>query len=194
MEDTMKSTPDFSLEVEGVNGVCPAGERWAQQQIEEARIPVFSCEGPCIRGEIARLAANLVATEQPYARCCHAETFFVPHSGMARWAKGAEKVVMIDGCFLKCHGRALKNLVGEEKMVHFDAFFLYKKSTEYFSWMMCRRSNARKWRGRLLRRSWRRLGKQRMSRQKRTFSNCCCDVNACACNIEQFFGEHGCVL
>src|SRR6266540_5608768 len=115
MEDIMNSTPDFSLPVEGVTGVCPAGERWADQQIREEKIPVLSCEGPCIRGEIARLAANAVATHKPYARACHAETFFVPHSGMARWVRQADKVVMIDGCFLKCHGRVLKGLIGEEK-------------------------------------------------------------------------------
>jgi hypothetical protein len=54
----VKSTPDFSVEVEGVEGVCPAGEAWAKQQIIDKKIPVFSCEGPCIRGEIARLAAK----------------------------------------------------------------------------------------------------------------------------------------
>jgi len=128
----MTYTPDFSLDVEGVKGFCPAGERWADQQIREDRIPVFSCEGPCIRGEIARLAANRVAQEAPYARACHAETFFVPHSGMARWAKRAKKVVVIDGCFLKCHGRALKNLVGAEKLVQFDALKMYRKYTDIF--------------------------------------------------------------
>jgi len=128
----MRSTPDFSLEVDGVSGVCPAGEKWAEQQIAESRIPVFSCEGPCIRGDIARLAANRVAKEAPYARCCHAETFFVPHSCMLRWVKSADKVIVIDGCFLKCHGRALRNIVGEEKVIQFDAFALHKKYSEVF--------------------------------------------------------------
>ncbi len=127
------STPDFSLQVEGVTGTCPAGEAWAKQNIAEGKIPVFSCEGPCIRGEIARLAANLVAHEVPaYARACHAETFVVPHSSMARWAKEAEKSIMIDGCFLKCHGRVLKNLVGEDKLVHIDALPLYQKYNDIF--------------------------------------------------------------
>ena len=82
----------------------------------------MSCEGPCIRGNIARLAANYITQELPsLARACHAETFLVPHSTMARWVKGAEKTIMIDGCFLKCHGRVLKKLVGEEKVIHIDA-------------------------------------------------------------------------
>lgn len=127
-------TPDFSVDVQGVQGHCPAGEVYAKRNIAERKIPVFSCEGPCIRGEIARLAANLIAAEVPsYARACHAETFFVPHSSMARWAKEAEKSVMIDGCFLKCHGRVLKKLVGEEKVIHIDALPLYRKYNDIFS-------------------------------------------------------------
>lgn len=126
-------TPDFSLEVQGVKGFCPAGETYATQQIAKKTIPVLSCEGPCIRGEIARLAANLIAQELPeLARACHAETFFVPHSSMAAWVKGANKSVMIDGCFLKCHGRVLKNLVGEERIIQIDALPLYKKYTDVF--------------------------------------------------------------
>lgn len=126
-------SPDFALEVEGVKGLCPAGEVYAKQTLAEEKIPVFSCEGPCIRGDIARLAANLVAREVPsMARACHAETFLVPHSSMARWVKSAKKSVMIDGCFLKCHGRVLNKLIGDEKVIHIDAFPLYKKYADIF--------------------------------------------------------------
>ncbi len=124
---------DFALEVQGVRGTCPAGEAYAKQQQAAGRIPVLACEGPCIRGEIARLAGNLIAQEVPsLARACHAETFFVPQSAMASWVRGAEKSIMIDGCFLQCHGRVLNKLVGEEKVVHFDALPLYKKYTDVF--------------------------------------------------------------
>ena len=126
-------TPDFTLDVEGIKGACPAGGIHAKQGIADGKTPVFSCEGPCIRGDIARLAANLVAHEVPsMARACHAETFLVPHSSMARWVKGAEKSVVIDGCFLKCHGRILDKLIDEDKVVHIDAFPLYKKYADIF--------------------------------------------------------------
>ena len=125
---------DFSLVVEGVKGTCPAGEAYAKHNLESRKIPVLSCEGPCIRGEIARLAANLVAQEMSScARACHAEAFFVPHSSMARWVMEAEKSIMIDGCFLKCNGRVLKGLVGEERMIHIDALPFYNKYTNIFS-------------------------------------------------------------
>ncbi len=127
-----KPTPNFSIEVERVKGVCPAGENWAKRNIIEKKIPVLSCEGPCIRGEIARLAANMMAKKEPYARSCYAELALVPHSSMAQWVKESEKIIMIDGCFLKCVGRILKNLVDEEKIVHIDALSLYKKYTDVF--------------------------------------------------------------
>lgn len=126
-------TSDFSLEVQGVQGYCPAGEVYAKQQIELKSIPVLSCEGPCIRGDIARLTANYVAQDvASLARACHAETFFVPHSSMARWVKQAEKSIMIDGCFLKCHGRVLNGLVEQRKLIQFDALPFYKKYTDIF--------------------------------------------------------------
>ncbi len=46
--------------------------------------------------------------------------------------KTADKIVMIDGCFLKCHGRVLKKLVSEDKVVHIDALPLYNKFTDVF--------------------------------------------------------------
>ena len=49
-----KVTEDFTLQVDGVKGVCPAGEAWAEQQILQKKIPVLACEGPCVRGDIAR--------------------------------------------------------------------------------------------------------------------------------------------
>lgn len=127
-------TPNFSVAVEGVRGFCPAGEAYAMRSIKDRKIPVLSCEGPCIRGDIARRAADLVAQDVPtYARACHGETFFVPHSAMARWVQAADKSLMIDGCFLKCHGRVLSQLVGAEKLVHIDALPLHKKYSDIFS-------------------------------------------------------------
>ncbi len=127
-----KGTADFTLEVDGVKGVCPAGEAWAERQIADGKIPVLSCEGPCIRGDIARRAANLVAKQKGFARACYAETFLVPYSSMTRWVKEADKVVMLDGCFLACIGRLLNNQVDRDKIVHIDALSIYHKYTDLF--------------------------------------------------------------
>ena len=124
---------DFSLAIEGTAGSCPIGEKWGKQNAREGKIPVISCEGACIRGEIARLAANMVAKEEPYRRGCHGEMFTVPGSAIAQWMRESERVVVIDGCFLHCHGRVMKHLVAQGRLVLFDALAVYKKYTDLFA-------------------------------------------------------------
>jgi uncharacterized metal-binding protein len=127
-----ESNTNFSLEVEWTGNKCPSGEAVGKRNLAEGKIPVFSCEGACIRGEIARVAANLVAKEGPYQRGCHGELFTVPDSAIAQWVKKAEKVVLIDGCFLRCFGRILENVVGKDTLVQFDALSHYKRYTDLF--------------------------------------------------------------
>jgi len=113
---------------------CPIGEITGEKNISELKIPVLSCEGACIRGEIARLAANIISKQDPYGRGCHGELFTVPESAIARWIKEAEKVVVIDGCFLKCHGRIIENIIDNNKLIQFDALSHYKKYTDIFDY------------------------------------------------------------
>ena len=122
----------FSIEVESTSGKCPIGETTGNRNIAEGRIPVLSCEGACIRGEIARLAAHMVAKEEGFARACHGELFSVPDSAMAQWVKQAEQVVLIDGCGLRCHGRILENLLDKGTLTQFNALSVYKKYTDVF--------------------------------------------------------------
>ena len=131
-----KSNTTISIEVEGIKAVCPLGEVVGNKMISEERIPVISCEGGCFRGEIARVAAHMVAKEEPYSRGCHGEMFTTPRSAMAEWARKANKVVVIDGCFMRCHGRIMKNIVGCENMIQFDAFRIYNKDNKYSNIML----------------------------------------------------------
>ena len=131
-----KSKESFCINVEDVRVVCPLGEVVGNQMIAEERIPVISCEGGCFRGEIARVAAHMVAKEEPYSRGCHGEMFTAPRSAMAEWAKKADKIVVIDGCFMRCHGRIMKNVVGRENMIQFDALPMYNKGNKYSNIML----------------------------------------------------------
>jgi hypothetical protein len=126
------STDSFAVEVQRTDGRCPVGEMVGQRNLKEARIPVLSCEGGCIRGEIARLAANMVSREAGFARGCHGELVTVPDSAIAQWIRGAEKVVLIDGCFLRCHGRMIQGLLKEGQLLQFDALNVYRKYTDVF--------------------------------------------------------------
>ena len=126
------SANSFMVEVLNTEGRCPIGETVGRRNIEEKRIPVLSCEGGCIRGEIARLAANIISKEAGFARGCHGELLTVPDSTITRWIRGADKVILIDGCFLSCHGRILKGLLKKDQIIQFDALKVYRKYMDIF--------------------------------------------------------------
>ena len=126
------STKNIAITIQKTDGHCPIGETVGKQNIKQSRIPVLSCEGGCIRGEIARLTANIVAKEAGFARGCHGELVTVPDSAIAQWICQAEKVVLIDGCFLSCHGRLIEGLLKKGQLIQFDALKVYKKYTDVF--------------------------------------------------------------
>jgi len=123
-----------TIQLNTTNAICPIGEIFGKKNISESKIPVLSCEGACIRGEIARLAANMISRKEPYARGCHGELITVPESSIARWIKTAEKVVLIDGCFLRCSGRIVENIIDREKLIQFDALAHYNRYTDIFDY------------------------------------------------------------
>lgn len=127
-----KESKKFSIEVENTHLKCPIGEKIGKENMKKGKIPVLSCEGACIRGEIARIAANHVAKDEQFSRGCHGELFAVPDSAISKWIKNSEEVVLIDGCFLKCHKRMLKGILDENQIRHFDALSHYKRYTDKF--------------------------------------------------------------
>jgi hypothetical protein len=74
----------------------------------------------------------MVTKEAGFARGCHGELVTVPESAISQWIRGAEMVVLIDGCFLSCHGRILEGLLDKDQLVQFDALKVYKKYTDVF--------------------------------------------------------------
>jgi len=123
----MKTNETFTLEVTGIDKVCAAGEIYGRQCQKEGKIPVFSCEGGCIKGEIARQTANLVAKDDGYARACHGELFSVPQADLAKWVREADRVVVIEGCSLFCHSRIAENIISRDKLIVFDALSIHRK-------------------------------------------------------------------
>ncbi|MCG8684527.1 MAG: putative zinc-binding protein [Desulfobacterales bacterium] len=128
MMNDLKS--QFTITYENATGHCPAGEKFSRKMMDLSKTPVISCEGSCIRGEIARLAANMVAKEDEFARGCHGEFLSVPHSTMAKWAEKSKRIVVIDGCFLHCHGRLMQGIYGKDQLAVFDALSFYGKYTD----------------------------------------------------------------
>ena len=129
----MEAVDTLNLKVTAIDRVCAAGEAFGQNCQKENKIPVFSCEGGCIKGEIARQAANLVAASDGYARACHGELFTVPHADLSKWIRDSEKVVLIDGCSLFCHSRVAEHIIDKDRLVVFDALSIHRKYANLMS-------------------------------------------------------------
>jgi hypothetical protein len=58
----------------------------------------------------------------------------VPDSAISQWIRTAGKVILIDGCFLRCHGRVIEHFIDAEKLVQFDALSHYNRYTDIFDY------------------------------------------------------------
>ena len=80
---------------------------------------VLSCEGVCLRGDVARRAANLIAHQlapDQAVRICHGG-LLETSGGMRELVKRADRVLMLDGCGLACGRRLLKGAMPEVRPV-----------------------------------------------------------------------------
>ena len=91
---------------------CSACETYSASQTSKP-VVVMCCEGGCSRGEIARRAANLlcfkVAPEKT-ARLCLGGAF-TKDSGQRKLARDANRLIAIEGCFIKCATRMMLGVI-----------------------------------------------------------------------------------
>lgn len=102
------------VNIEKIKNVCPMCEDYARQQSEKP-IVVMSCEGACLRGEISRRAANLICHSflpEKTVRLCLGGAF-TKDGGQRNLVRNAERVIALEGCFIKCASRMMKGVVAE---------------------------------------------------------------------------------
>ncbi|MFQ5580926.1 MAG: putative zinc-binding protein [Nitrospiria bacterium] len=107
-----------TIQVKLTNQVCPLGTLYAQKHsTTPPKAAVTSCEGMCLRGEIARRAANLIAHQlapEKAVRICHGG-FLETGGGMKELVQRADQVLVLDGCFMACGTRLTKGAFPELK-------------------------------------------------------------------------------
>lgn len=112
MEDEMAET----IQVKLTDQRCALGDAYARKHLSSPpKTAVLSCEGMCLRGDVARRAANLLAHElapERAVRVCHGG-LLETSSGMRELVERADKVLMLDGCSLACGTRLLKGALPE---------------------------------------------------------------------------------
>lgn len=101
-----------TVQIEKTKKVCPLCEDYSKRQSSKP-VVVMSCEGGCLRGEVARRAANMLCSElapDKTARLCLGGAF-TKDSGQRALARNAKRLVAIEGCFLECSSRMMKGVV-----------------------------------------------------------------------------------
>ena len=106
---------DFEVvKIEKTKNVCPMCEEFAKEQIEKKTpVAILSCEGACLRGEIARQVANLICFKffpEKTARICLGGAF-TKNTGQRNLVRDATKVVALEGCFIECGSRMMKGVI-----------------------------------------------------------------------------------
>jgi uncharacterized metal-binding protein len=111
-----------------IGRVCPDGQRYVEKQLTlPPKKAVIACEGACIKGEVARTAANMLAYRlHPDAavRICLGDAA-TGDSGMVELVKRAPEVIAIEGCPLCCGLTVLRSRIPNLEATVIDASKLY---------------------------------------------------------------------
>ena len=100
------------IQIEKPRNTCKLCEEYAARQARKP-IAVICCEGACLRGEVARRAADILCRElapERTARICLGGAF-TKEGGQRDLVRRAEHVVAIEGCYVLCASRMMKGVV-----------------------------------------------------------------------------------
>jgi len=96
------------LTIEEAPFCCPLAKGYVEKNTTiPPKLPVVACEGSCLRGEIARRAANIItyklAPEKTVRICFQGIVGGGCEEGIL--IEKADKVLFVEGCALKCSSR-----------------------------------------------------------------------------------------
>lgn len=113
---TEKEKDCETIRIEKTKNICPMCEDYSRENAAKS-VAVLCCEGACLRGEIARHAANMLChslVPDKTVRICLGGAF-TKDTGQRNLVKKAKKVLALEGCFIKCASRMMKAVVPEFK-------------------------------------------------------------------------------
>ena len=122
-----------TIQVKLTDARCDLGDSYAQKHMTTPpKAAVLSCEGMCLRGEIARRAANLIAFEiapDRAVRVCHGG-LLETGGGMRDLVERADAILMLDGCGMACGARLLRGAYPDRRptVVFTDGMFEFDRT------------------------------------------------------------------
>ena len=89
-------------------------EDFATEQLaKQIPLAILSCDGACLRGEIARQAANIICFDllpKKTARICLGGAF-TKDTGQRILVRKTSKVLALEGCSIECGSRMMKGVI-----------------------------------------------------------------------------------
>jgi uncharacterized metal-binding protein len=102
------------VKIEKTKKYCSLCEEYAEGQLND-KVPyaILSCEGACLRGEVSRQVANNICySEIPEktSRICLGGAF-TKNTGQRNLVRNAQRVIVLEGCSIKCASRMMKGVL-----------------------------------------------------------------------------------
>lgn len=101
-----------AVRIEKTKNGCRLCEDYAERQ-KSKPVAVLSCEGACLRGEVARRAANILChslAPEKTVRICLGSAF-TKDTGQRALVRNAPRVIALEGCFVNCSSRMMNGAV-----------------------------------------------------------------------------------
>ena len=123
-----------TVNIEVIEDSCYVCEDYAKlNSTNPPKIAIISCEGACVRGEVSRLAANLIAhklSPENTVRICLGAAF-TKNAGQRNLVSNAKMVIVIEGCFIYCASRMMKGVIEDLNPIVIDAAGIYGVNTPF---------------------------------------------------------------
>ena len=123
-----------TVKIEKPTKTCQKCEDYSKNN-ELKPVAVMCCEGACLRGEIARQAANILcyklAIDQTVRICLGGA--FTKDTGQRNLVREAGKLISLEGCFLECSTRMMRGVISELDPTVIIADSLYEFDRNLFS-------------------------------------------------------------
>lgn len=98
--------------IEKTKNSCRLCEDYAERQ-KSKPVAVMSCEGACLRGEVARQAANILChslAPEKTVRICLGSAF-TKDTGQRALVRNAQRVIALEGCLINCSSRMMNGAI-----------------------------------------------------------------------------------
>jgi uncharacterized metal-binding protein len=100
------------VRIEKAKNNCPLCDDYAERQ-KAKPVAVMCCEGACLRGEVARQAANILChslAPEKTVRICLGGAF-TKDTGQRNLVRTAQRVIALEGCFVNCSSRMMNGVI-----------------------------------------------------------------------------------